>query len=71
MTGVIKSIVEDRAFGFIRTEQGHELFFHKDDYLGFWNDLVAKFNENPNSLTVQFNEVPGKKGARASNVELI
>ena len=32
--GTIRRLVRDRGFGFIRTEQGEDLFFHRNELQG-------------------------------------
>lgn len=66
MKGIIKSVT-DRNFGFIRASNGAEHFFHRENFNGFWDDLVADFRANgPIELT--FDSIKTPKGMRAENV---
>lgn len=65
MKGTIKNIVVDRLFGFISSDR--EYFFHKADFNGHWEDLIADY-EGGMSIEVEFDTVESKKGWRASNV---
>lgn len=67
MTGTIKNVIVSKNFGFIRDSKGVEYFFHKEDFLGFWDDLVADYETQP--ITVEFEGKDTPKGARASNVQ--
>ena len=62
MTGTIKKLIEGRHFGFIRAENGQEVFFHASAVAG--NDFA--------SLTVgqavEFDLERGDKGPKAANV---
>ncbi|MBA7516782.1 Cold shock protein ScoF [subsurface metagenome] len=63
--GTIKKLIADRGFGFIRTGNGPDLFFHR-------NDLVEVAYE---SLTegqqVEFEITRTAKGPKAVKVRLI
>ena len=65
MTGKIKKIVAERAFGFISVEgsQG-DWFFHKDSVTG------VEFENLKEGDTVTFEEGTGPKGPVAKNVQL-
>lgn len=67
MTGKVKNLVVKRAFGFILSERGAEIFFHKDDFIGHWDDLVSDY-EAKNPINVEFEIKESPKGARASKV---
>ena len=67
MTGHVKNLVVKRAFGFIRGEDGKEHFFHKDDFIGHWDDLVTDV-EAKEKVNVEFEVVSSPKGPRASKV---
>lgn len=69
MRGVIKNIIEDKGFGFIKVTDGTEFFFHKSDYLGHWNDIVE--DRKSGQIEVEFDVVKSQKGPRASNVKRI
>ena len=40
--GKIKRLITDRGFGFIRTEQGGDLFFHRNQLQGVDYDSLSK-----------------------------
>lgn len=65
MTGKIKKIVADRAFGFIQVEgREKDLFFHKENVVG------VQFEDLKEGATVTFDESSGPKGPFASNIQL-
>jgi CspA family cold shock protein len=59
--GVIKRLVRDRGFGFIRDDAGQEWFFHRSSVQG-------NFDELSEGQRVSFDEEPSAKGPRAGNV---
>jgi cold shock protein len=60
--GIIKRLVRDRGFGFIRDDAGQEWFFHRS--------AVAQgvFDELAEGQRVSFDEETSAKGPRAGNV---
>jgi CspA family cold shock protein len=66
MKGVVRTITAEKGYGFIRTPDGVDYFFHKTDYTGFWDDLV-----NDGMVEVEFDPAKTPKGPRASNVTRI
>ena len=62
MQGTIKRIVRDRGFGFIRSSEGQEVFFHRSS-LQELNFDSLKEGEN-----VDFDVERGEKGPRATAV---
>lgn len=66
MTGIVKTLMPRRLFGFIHATDGKDYFFHRDDYKGFWDDLVA--DDSKGNVEVQFDVVESTKGLRAGNV---
>jgi len=59
--GIIKRLVRDRGFGFIRDDGGQEWFFHRSSVEGSFDQL----NEGQR---VNFQEEPSPKGPRAGSV---
>ena len=68
MIGRIKNLVSEKRFGFIEC-QGTEYFFHRDDLIGFWDDLVEDFQKKRLSIQVEFEIGHSNKGPRAANVK--
>lgn len=64
-TGTIKFYNTSAGFGFVKTDEGQELFFHLTN--------LAE-GTNPESLeegaTVQFTEGMGRKGPQAEQIQL-
>ena len=58
-TGVVKFFNETKGFGFIKDDQGQEIFVHA-------TGLTDKIKEND---TVTFEVAEGKKGLNAVNVK--
>lgn len=67
MKGFVRT-VSTKNFGFIRTESGVDYFFHKDDFNGFWDDLLNDFTESKGKIEVEFEPGEGAKGPRAAQV---
>lgn len=66
MKGTVKRIIEDKNFGFIKSSDGKEYFFHKSKYNSNWDELVQDYEEI--EVKVEFDEVTSSKGPRAENV---
>lgn len=66
MKGNIVKIQEQKLYGFIRVGRD-EYFFHRDDFVGHWDDLIADYN-NETALEVEFVADTTPKGLRARNV---
>jgi cold shock protein len=62
--GTIKRLT-DRGFGFIRTDQGNDLFFHMSSVEGTTFDALRE------DQRVSYSEGHGPKGPRAENVRPI
>jgi CspA family cold shock protein len=60
--GTIKRLVADRGFGFIRTDSGEELFFHRSQVQG------VAFESLMERQRVSFTAGNGPKGPVAENV---
>lgn len=73
MNGIIRSIDGIKQYGFIKvdgtTEHRDEYFFHREDFLGFFEDLVFDFNKREGSIQVEFTADKTPKGLRARNVK--
>ena len=69
MKGAIKKLVKDRGFGFIRAEDGREIFFHRTAIDG------SQFESLTEGQSVEFDIEKNPrdsrgKGPRAINVRL-
>ena len=63
MKGKIKRLIRERGFGFITTEDGKEVFFHRSALEG------ENFDALEEGASVEFNLEEGPKGPRATNVK--
>jgi cold shock CspA family protein len=70
MNGVVSKIVESKGYGFVRGEDGHEYFFHREDFNGHFVDLEEDVRLG-RKIEVTFNVVPSQKGPRASGVQRV
>lgn len=66
-SGTIVRVVRDRGFGFIRTETGHDIFFHASGVTG-----VVPFDYLNEGQEVYFERTPDPRGRgeRAVYVQL-
>lgn len=64
-TGQVKSVLYDRGFGFIRTADGEEVFFHRE---GLAPDV--RFEMLRPGEEVSFDLRQGARGPRAENVSV-
>jgi len=62
MQGTIKRVVRDRGFGFIRSTEGREVFFHRSSLQGLNFDTLKEGD------AVEFDIEDGPKGPRAASV---
>ena len=62
MIGTVKRIYLDKGFGFIKTEDGQEFFFHKSALKNI------KIEELEVDREVTFEDAEGPKGPRAEDV---
>lgn len=62
--GVVDSIFPDKGYGFLATEEGREIYFHKNSVLN------SNFRNLRIGSVVRFNEEEGDKGPQASTVVL-
>jgi len=61
--GKIKKMVRDRGFGFIRGDDGKEVFFHRSGLNAAEYDILSEGD------TVEYVVQEGPRGARAENVK--
>ena len=66
MTGVVRTLMQDKGYGFIRGTDGVDRFF-------LWSSMMppVKFADLQPGLTVEFEHEEGPKGARASAVRVV
>ena len=62
MEGTIKRIIRDRGFGFIRSTDGQEIFFHRSTLQSM------NFDGLKEGEAVEFEIENGEKGPRATSV---
>ena len=70
MTGIVKSLIAAKGYGFIKSDHdAFEYFFHRDDFTGHWDDLSTDFEAHKMKIPVEF-DVSDKptRGPRAANV---
>jgi cold shock protein len=60
--GRIKKIIPDRGFGFVRADDGNEVFFHRTEL------DMADFDRLEEGQAVEFDIVDSPKGPRARNL---
>jgi cold shock protein len=60
--GRIKKIIPDRGFGFVRADDGNEVFFHRTEL------TLADFDQLEEGQVVEFDIVDSPKGPRARNL---
>jgi CspA family cold shock protein len=60
--GTIAKVIRDRGFGFIRGNDGKEVFFHRSGLIGL------SFDDLEQGAAVDFEVEKGPKGLRANNV---
>jgi len=59
MQGTVKRVIRDRGFGFIRSTEGKEIFFHRSSLQGLNFDTLKE------GQNVEFEVENGPKGPRA------
>lgn len=63
--GIVERLVRERGFGFIRSERGESLFFHRSALSG------GEFDRLEQGDRVEFEETMGEKGLKATSVRLV
>jgi len=72
MIGTVSNIISKKMFGFISGDNGQEYFFHKEETVSNWNELVADFFIlGGGKIKVCFEPMKTPKGPRAKNVSVI
>jgi CspA family cold shock protein len=62
--GTIRKLITDRGYGFIKTEEEQDLFFHRNDLQGVAYESLTEGQE------VEFEVTSTAKGLNAANVRL-
>jgi cold shock CspA family protein len=62
---IVSSIYPLEGYGFIRTVNGREIYFHRNSILNM------NFDELQTGMGVRFSEVDGEKGPQAASVQVI
>ena len=62
--GTIRRLITARGYGFIKTEEGEDLFFHRNDLQGVAYESLTEGQE------VEFEVTDTAKGQNAANVRL-
>ena len=65
MTGKIKTLSKKRGFGFIRNENGEDVFFHRSNL-----DSIELCNLREGD-SVEFALEKGQKGLRATDIKIV
>ncbi len=65
MKGAVKKLIRERGFGFIETEDGKDIFFHRSSLI---NTSFESLNEGG---SVEFEVEKSPKGLRAINVKVV
>jgi len=63
-TGTIKRVFKDRGFGFIRTADGQEIFFHRSGL------STTRFESIAEGDAVEFEVESSPKGPRAVDIQV-
>lgn len=69
MLGTIRTLMDQKGYGFINGNDGKEYFFHRDDFVGFWPDLITE-SQADSQLQLDFTAAKTPKGLRAQNVSI-
>lgn len=65
--GRVVRLPEGKQFGFIQNAENQDVFFHRDDFNGHWNDLLKDFRKGV-IIKMQYDENRATKGLRATEV---
>ncbi len=70
MKGFVRSIDKNGTYGFIRAENLGEYFFHRTDFIGHWDDMIADYRDTGyGKIHVEFKIAESSKGPRAADVK--
>lgn len=66
MIGKVARVVESKGFCFVSTPGKEDHFLHKDEFNGYWQDLIDDFHRQK-EIYIQFDSTTTSKGRRAVN----
>ena len=69
MTGTIRNIRDDKDFAFIVSGANRDIFLHKCNFKGDWEELRRLHTKGV--VTVEFETANGPQGLRAVNVKVV
>jgi cold shock CspA family protein len=67
--GYVCRLVREKGFCFVKYD-GRDYFLHKQEFDGFWDDLVTDY-EGKRKIEIEFEQSEGPKGLRATNARRI
>ena len=70
MQGTIKRIIRDRGFGFIRTADGQEVFFHRSSLQGLNFDALKEGSKRRTRSGKRGQRTPGYERASEPDLDL-
>jgi len=65
MTGKVKNFNKEKGYGFIKTEEGKDIFFHYSEL------KMEGFKTVDPNKTVEFEVIETEKGLRAVNIVVV
>lgn len=68
MIGLVRTVKNQKGYGFIVDGDGIDHFFHRSEFKGHWNDLCDDFDNNVKIAVMFEADTPGERGPRAKNV---
>ena len=69
MIGTIRNIRDDKDFAFIVSGSDRNIFLHRHNYKGDWDELRKLHTKGV--VTVEFETAKGPQGLRAINVKVV
>ena len=72
MIGTVSNVISAKGYGFISGDNGQEYFFHKEETISNWYEIVADFAiSGAGIIKVEFIPYKAPKGPRAKSVTVI
>lgn len=69
MRGTIRNIRDDKDFAFIVSGANRDIFLHKNNYQGNWEELRELYRMGPVELEFEIDD--GPKGLRAIKAKVV